>query len=167
MIVKNSQWPADDGSEHGALQEALTALTRTGVIPRAAATLERSMPEAGRAMRELVLLQIPAFSDSRNPDILPGLNRHAEEHLREILRLMGGGSADRFDFVQAHARKRAEQRFPLESTLHAYRCGQKVFSRWLRDAAIALATGPSNPEEVVSAVADFAIEYTKDRKSVV
>ncbi|MBK8763503.1 MAG: helix-turn-helix domain-containing protein [Burkholderiaceae bacterium] len=160
MIVKTSQWTADQAFGFEALQSALATLGRAGVIPRAAIELERSMQDAGNAMREEVLAQIPAFTDSHNPDILPGLKLHAEAHLREILRLMGGGPVGRFDFVQAHARLRAEQRFPLESTLHAYRCGQKVFSRWLRDAAIALKTAPRKLEKVVAATADFSIEYT-------
>ena len=160
MIVNNSQWPAEERFDHRALQEALAALGRAGVIPRAAVELERSMQDASSAMREEVLAQIPAFTDTHNPDILPGLALHADAHVREILRLMGGGPVGRFDFVQAHARQRAEQRFPLESTLHAYRCGQKVFSRWLRDAAIAIQTAPRKLEKVVSAAADFSIEYT-------
>jgi hypothetical protein len=60
--------------------------------------------------------------------------------------------------VRAHARRRAEQRFPLEVTLHAYRCGHRVISRWLRDAAASLR--PESAREAVDAVADFAIEYT-------
>ncbi len=60
--------------------------------------------------------------------------------------------------MRAHARRRAEQRFPLEVTLHAYRCGHRVMSRWLRDAAASLR--PESAREAVDAVADFAIEYT-------
>jgi DNA-binding transcriptional ArsR family regulator len=51
------------------------------------------------------------------------------------LRLLRGGPVGDFDFVREHARRRAEQRFPLEATLHTYRCAHKVFSRWLREAA--------------------------------
>ena len=83
---------------------------------------------------------------------------HAVDHLREIKRLFGGGAVQDFAFVRAHARLRAEQRFPLEATLHAYRCGHRVVSRWLRDAAAA--AKPKNLEAVIAAIADFSIEYT-------
>ena len=67
-------------------------------------------------------------------------------------------TAGDFAFVTAHAHRRAEQRFPLEATLHAYRVAHRVLSHWLREAAIA--AGPKNLEQAVSAVADFSIEYT-------
>ena len=63
-----------------------------------------------------------------------------------------------FGFVAEHSRHRAEQRFPLEAFLHAYRCGHKVLSRWMRDAAVE--TVGNDVDAVVSAIADFSIEYT-------
>lgn len=140
------------------LGQVLALLTQTGVIPRAAAALDRSMQEAGSALREAVPVEIPAFSASGNPEILPEFNRHAGEHVQEIRRLFGGGEVGDFAFVRTHAHHRAEQRFPLEATLHAYRCGHRILSHWLRHAAIE--SGPANLEKAVSAVADFAIEYT-------
>ena len=49
--------------------------------------------------------------------------------------------------------------FPLEATLHAYRCIHKVFSRWVRDAPL---DGPavSGASTLAAAVADFTFEYT-------
>ena len=61
-------------------------------------------------------------------------------------------------FVRAHAQRRAEQYFPLEAILHAYRCGHRILSHWLRDAVVA--AQPASIENAISAVADFAIEYT-------
>jgi hypothetical protein len=55
--------------------------------------------------------------------------------------------------------------FPLEATLHAYRCGHRILSHWLRDAAIAI--GPKSGEKAVSAVADFAIEYTNAISTII
>jgi hypothetical protein len=158
MIVKSSQFLAPDGPEHGSLGQVLALLAKTGVIPHAAQALDASMPNAGAALRNAVLAEIPAFSASGNPDILPELNQHAGEHVHEIRRLFGGGAAGDFAFVRTHAQHRAEQRFPLEAMLHAYRCGHRILSHWLRDAAIA--ASPENLEKAVSAVADFAIEYT-------
>ena len=71
---------------------------------------------------------------------------------------MGGGQLREFEFVREHARVRAEQHFPLEASLHAYRCGHQVLSRWMRAAAVAV--GRRNQSQSVSAVADFSIEYT-------
>jgi hypothetical protein len=149
---------ATRGTGEGALGQALAALAKSGVIPRIAPALGNAMAGAGAALRETVLAEIPAFSASGNPEILPELDRHARDHLSEIKRLFSGGSIGSFDFVRTHAHHRAEQRFPLEATLHAYRCGHKVLSRWLREAAIATAAKPL--EATVSAIADFSIEYT-------
>ena len=109
-------------------------------------------------LRRTVMGEIPAFSASANPEILPDLDQHARRHLEEIVRLFGGGDVGDFEFVREHAQRRAEQRFPLEATLHAYRCGHKVLSRWMREAANEVT--PTNVERAVAAVADFAIEYT-------
>ncbi|MCL4745506.1 MAG: helix-turn-helix domain-containing protein [Burkholderiaceae bacterium] len=65
-----------------------------------------------------------------------------------------------FRFVREHARLRAEHRFPLEAVLHAYRCVHKVFSRRLREAVLSSASSAEAAREMVSAVADFAIEYS-------
>lgn len=140
------------------LTQTLALLADAGVVPQATASLQRGMHAAAENLRHTVIAEIPAFSDSGNPQILPDLERHAAEHLAEIVRLLGGGKVSEFEFVRTHAQRRAEQRFPLETTLHAYRCGHQVLSRWMREAAIE--AGPNNVERAVAAIADFAIEYT-------
>ncbi len=128
------------------------------------------MGKAGEAVQqellETIVAEIPAFSASANPDVLPQLAAHADEHIAEIRRLFGGGRSGDFRFVREHAHLRAEQKFPLEATLHAYRCGHKVLSRWLRDVALASADRSAQVRRVVATVADFAIEYT-DRVSTI
>jgi len=140
------------------LVNALALLGQLGVVPRAAASLRDRTQAVGDSLRAAVIGDIPAFSVSANPEILPELDRHAQSHVREIVRLLGGGAVGDFEFVREHARRRAEQRFPLEATLHAYRCGHKVLSRWMREAANHVA--PASLEHAVAALADFAIEYT-------
>lgn len=76
------------------------------------------------------------------------------------MRLFAGGAVGDFEFVGEHARRRTEQRFPLEAVLHAYRCGHKVYSHWLREATSATLAPSVDPQQVVADVADFAIEYT-------
>ena len=144
--------------QDAALRQVLERLAAAWVIPHAARALEGSMKSVGAELRKAVLAEIPAFTSSGNPDIMPGLDQHARDHLDEILRLFSGGAAGGLAFVTEHAHRRAEQRFPLEATLHAYRVAHRVLSHWLREAAIA--AGPKNLELAVSAVADFSIEYT-------
>jgi sugar diacid utilization regulator len=141
-----------------ALLQVLQRLAAAGVIPQVAQALAASMKNAGAELRQAVLAEVPAFTSSGNPEIVPGLDRHARDHLEEILHLFSGRAASDFAFVTAHAHKRAEQRFPLEATLHAYRVAHRVLSRWLRDASVA--AGPANLDQAVAAVADFSIEYT-------
>jgi DNA-binding PucR family transcriptional regulator len=95
-----------------------------------------------------------------NPDLLPELAHHFAEHLEELLRLLRGGAVGDFEFVRAHARRRAEQRFPLEATLHAYRAGHKILSRWFREAPLQHASPSRESQCDVAAIVDLAIEYT-------
>lgn len=139
-------------------------LAEAGVVPRVAAALKRSLRKAGESLEKGVIAEVPAFSASGNPEVLPELKRHAGEHLAEITRLLGGGTVGDFGFVRMHAHRRAEQRFPLEASLHAYRCGHKVLSQWMRAAAVTVTPGES--ERVVTAVADFAIEYTNSISTI-
>lgn len=144
--------------EQAALISALGLLHQAGVVPAAVPALNRGLRKAAESLRKAIITQVLEFSTSGNPQVLPDLERHASEHLGEITRLFAGGTVGDFEFVRAHAHRRAEQRFPLEATLHAYRCGHKVLSQWLRSAAVAAVAG--DIERVVAAVADFAIEYT-------
>lgn len=107
-----------------------------------------------------VLAEIPAFSQSGNPDILPEFAQHASAHNDEMLRLLRGGAISDFEFVRTHAKRRADQHFPLEATLHAYRCGHKVFSRWVRNAILSAGSSAKHAPAVIAAVADFTLEYT-------
>ena len=164
MAVKPSQSRAAIGSDHASLRQALDVLAKTKVIPRATNALDASMPAAGRALRDAVLAESPAFLASGNPEVLPGMEKHGAQHVQEIRRLFAGGAISDFDFVRAHAHQRAEQRFPLEAVLHAYRCGHRIVSHWLREAAVA--TSPRNAEAAVSGIADFAIEYTNSISTI-
>lgn len=140
------------------LRQTIRTLADLDVIPTATPELDRLRDVALEILRKTVLEEIPEFSASGNPDVLPELAAHAEAHVNEIGRLFSGGIVGDFEFIRKHATRRAEQRFPLEATLHAYRCGHKVLSRWMRNAAAV--TAKENLQKVISAVADFAIEYT-------
>jgi hypothetical protein len=140
------------------LRRSLGQLAGLGVLPQVGATLAQGADGAARALRDTVIAEIPAFTASANPQVLPSLASHVREHVDEICRLLAGGKPGDFGFVRDHARQRAEQHFPLEISLHAYRCGHRVLSQWLRAAVTATLT--AGIEQAVAAVADFSIEYS-------
>ena len=144
--------------DHQALREVVSRLPGSRASRKTKASLDAGAEKAALALREAVLAEIPAFSTSANPEILPSLAAHVGENIEEVRRLFGGGEVGDFAFVRAQAQRRAEQYFPLEAVLHAYRCGHKVLSRWLREAVVA--ARPANIEQAIAAVADFSIEYT-------
>ena len=132
------------------LAHTLGELAGTGFRPAAAAGLAATMDSAGAALAATVRSEIPAFEESGNPEVLPEFDRHAADHFTEIHRLVGGSGLPQLEFVRRYAAKMAEQNFPLEASLHAYRCAHRVIARWLLDAA-----GP----ESVAAVTDFVLDY--------
>lgn len=140
------------------LDTVIARLRDMGVVPRLGRRLEAERAAVEADLRRTIVAQVPAFTESGNPDILPETANHSAEHVGEIARLLAGGKPGRFEFVAENARRRAEQRFPLEATLHAYRCGLRSMSAWMRLNAVA-ADG-IDEREVADAAADFAIEYT-------
>jgi PucR C-terminal helix-turn-helix domain/GGDEF-like domain len=143
-----------------ALEEALRRAASGPFLAAAVEVIADSAATIAGQLQQAVLSEVIEFSKSRNPDLLPELARHGKEHVDEIVRLLRGGSLGRFEFVHAHARRRAEQRFPLAATLHAYRSGHKVLSRWLRDSALTGASPTKDAQRAIAAIADFAMEYT-------
>lgn len=142
------------------LTDALHRLAQSAQLPAALRHLRSNVAAINAELGETVLAQIPAFTQSQNPEILPELSQHGPQHTKEILRLLDDGQPGDFDFVREHARRRASQHFPLEATLHAYRCGQRVFSRWVREAVLSDEASQKDAQQTVAAVADFAMEYT-------
>lgn len=150
-------------NSHGktdSLQAAVDALRAYGAVPGVAETLGDGREGVRQALRQTVLEEVPAYSESANPEILPELDAHLHEHIRRITALLGGSRNVDFDFVREYAQRLAQQRFPLEALLHTYRCAHKVLSPWLRDVALAHADNTAHVRRVVAAAADFVIEYT-------
>jgi len=133
-----------------ALTDSLRALSLAGFRPAAAAPLSRSLPAAADALAAAVRAEVAAYSESGNPDVLPGLDRHATDLLAEAHRLLGGSDLPQLEFVRRHAALTAEQHFPLEALLHAYRTAHRIVAGWLRDAAA---------PEALPAVDDFVLDY--------
>lgn len=149
------------------LEAALRRLAESDFVPQGGRSMEGAADRINKELRDTVLGEIPAFTETGNPDILPELAQHAARHTDEILRLLRGGVVGEFTFVREHAERRAEQRFPLESMLHAYRCGHKVFSRHMRDAALGMDSPSRDTQQTIAAIADFAIEYTDAVSTIV
>lgn len=149
---------------HTALRRALDRLAYTSVLPDAAPALEDSLDHMQGLLRQAVLSEVPAFSESGNPDVLPELDRHCSEELHDIRRLLLGGEIGSFDFARAHAQRRAVQRFPLAALLDAQRRCHPVLSRWLCEAAAT--AGATSLDKAHAAIADFVTEYTNTVSSI-
>ena len=127
------------------------------------------LADAGRVTAELqnaVLDEVPAFTESGNPDVVPELEEHLEAHIREVCRLLGGGLAGELGFVREHAERCASRKFPLDALLQSYRILQRTLATWVRDAALEVADESAHLRRVVAAVTDFVIEYTGNAGSL-
>jgi len=140
------------------LVQSLEALSKFGLRARATAPLTEHAAEWARLASEAVFAAIPAFSVSANPDLPRDLERHAGAHIAELCRLLDGGAVRDFDFVRVYAHQRAAQRFPIESTLLAYRCMLPMFSRWLRGGVVTPRARDLEP--ALAALAEFVTQYT-------
>ena len=138
------------------------ALRRVADFPAAAKLIDkaaRAAPTIAERLQRAVRSEVQGFSQSRNPDVLPEWEQHALDLTQEILRLLRGGRTGDFEFVHQHARRRAEQRFPIEATLHAYRSGHKLLSRWLRDNVLTAKLPAAVTQPVMAALVDVSMEF--------
>lgn len=141
------------------LHGALIGLARAGIRPGLAGVLADGKSALAERLVATIIDDIPAFTQSGNPALLPELRAHIDQHVHEIHRLLGGATTPRLEFVRRHATLRAEQRFPLEALLHAYRTSHKGIARWLRQAASSTLGASADAGDAVAALADFAIDY--------
>jgi len=139
---------------------AIGTLRAAGVVPRVAAALKASADGINSDLKESVLGEVPAFTQTGNPDVLPELEQHLALHTDEVCRLLSGLPPGELGFVIEHAHRRAEQKFPLDALLAAYRCLHKILSTRIRDTALEIADDSAHVRRVVAAVTDVMIEYT-------
>ena len=142
------------------LRDALSRLEAAGVVPAVRPALEADAGRIGAELCEAVLAEVPAFTESGNPDVIPELEQHLEAQVHEACRLLGGGLPGDLAFVSEHAERRAAQKFPLDALLLSYSVLHKTLSNWIRDAALEVADESAQLRRVVAAVTDFVIEYT-------
>ncbi|MCH7980847.1 MAG: helix-turn-helix domain-containing protein [Proteobacteria bacterium] len=150
---------AFDPAKATQLNTAIAALRTSGVVPVVAGRLREGSEAISRQLREVVIQEISAFTASANPDVLPELEQDLALHVKEICQLLGGRPAGDLAFVAEHARRRAEQKFPLDAILRSYKCAHRILSDWIRDAALQAAHESAQVRRVVAAVTDFTVEY--------
>lgn len=142
-----------------ALERSVTALeqsTSLGQLVKRAGRLER---EAAQALHDAVLSEISAFSESRNPlatDLVKGESGELTDAVMRLLKHEGIGA---LAFTTQSGYRRADQRFPLEAMLHAFRVGQKTIIGWLRTAIQSVESPAAPNPESLTAVTDFAIDF--------
>lgn len=142
------------------LRDSVGALNTQGVVPAIAERLNLGARTLARRIGERVVAEVDAFSNSANPDVLPQLNRHLDDVVAEVARLLTHQPVGDFAFVRLYARERARQRFPLEASLHTYRSAHRIIFDSVRDAALQVADPAVQVRRVVAAAADFSIEFT-------
>ena len=133
------------------------------LLSSVASLLDANRCKITQEMGETVRERVDAFEISANPDVLPQMATHAAQHTAELARLLRGEKIGNFEFVREHARLRAEQRFPLEATLHAYRCGHRTYQSWMRralDELVRIQPSSQIPSDIYALLADFSLEYT-------
>lgn len=129
-------------------------------VPRSVATALRAAQQPLVAeLTKTVVSEVPAFAASRNPDLLPELQRHLAEHLGAVAEVAGGHAVGELGFVRDHAGRRAAQKFPLDAELASYRCLHEGIISWLQEAALQSAEPSAQMRRVVAAVAELANEY--------
>jgi len=156
-----------DSRSASALATSLQTLRKAGVVPAIAEPLQETSSETAQTLHDLVVRDVPAFTASANPDVLPELKQHLSEHLTELCRRLSGQPPDDLAFVAKHARRRAAQKFPLDAELASYRCLHQELALWIRDAALQVANDSAHVRRVVAAVADFCSEYVREISALI
>ena len=156
-----------DAAENAGLVQALLALSIPRLAAPAAAALDKTSTELARRLYEAIVEHVAAFSASGNPELLPDLARHAQEHVAELHRLLGGAALGDFEFVRAHAHRRATQRFPLEALLQAYRCVPVVLRHLARSSTPTETALDGLAAEYASAVSLIAAAAYVDQTRVI
>jgi len=138
---------------------AVRRLESLGVVPGVAAGLRDTLTGQKDQLIETVTHEVPAFSESANPAILPALRQHLAEHLTHVASLLDRSADPNFEFVRRHAEQQAEWKFPLDALLRAYQCLHRQLAVWVRDAALRAADESAQMRRVVAAAGEFANAY--------
>ena len=131
---------------------------RAEPLPKPAlARMTQTKDAISRQLRDAIDTAIPAFSTSRNPELRNDLEKHTQDLTSEFLQLIKGGKPDTFEFVRTFAKKRADQRFPLEATLQVYHTAHKVLEGWLVEALKTTRAEEATAADLTQAIVNEAI----------
>lgn len=122
--------------------------------------LARQADRINHGLLESIVAQVPAYSDSANPDVLPRLERHVQDHGEAIARMFADGRAGDLEFVASHAERCARQRFPLESLLHSYRCLNGYYFRLMQTTMQADDALAAELPLVLTSLTEALLDYT-------
>jgi len=140
--------------------KGVDGLRALGVIPATGQRLQGDAGLSASRLGEAIVAEVPAYTQSGNPDILPELDAHLKLIIAEACRLLAGKRPGDTGFIAQHAHRRAGQKFPLDALLHTYRIAYLRLMPWIRDAALAVASDTTHVRRVVAAATEFAYEYT-------
>jgi sugar diacid utilization regulator len=139
------------------LNAALKRLQALYPPPGATRALDGRETTLVQQLQESVIAAEAAFTDSANPKILPLLRRHLADLVAANLQLLRGEAPAAADYVREFARQAAEQYFPLEPILHAYRICLKTLRAELASAL--LKPGDRQWFERSDAITTFLLEF--------
>jgi sugar diacid utilization regulator len=143
------------------LDSALRTLRQYGVVPKVAGRLRDQHEAFATTLAKAVVREVPAYRASGNPDVIPEHESHLTHQIDEVCSLLDGRRLGDLAFVSHHAKRRAEQKFPLEAILACYHCLHRDAAIWIRDAALESADESAQLRRVVAAVAELMVEYSE------
>ena len=139
------------------LVESLDRLHRVIAAAPGAETLQGRATDITATVVDAIIADVAAFSDTANPNIQPLLEQHIVELVAEYLALLDCHSPQLPAFVERYASEAAEQHFPLEALLHAYRVAMRELLQATTGAL--LQTSRRDGMAIVTAVTDFLLEF--------
>jgi sugar diacid utilization regulator len=142
-----------------ALESSVRSLQAFGVVPAVAVTLRATITDVAQQLEHDVTTNVEAFTHSANPDLAPELQQHLQQLLGSICDTLTIHGAGDFKFARQYAKRRAEQKFPLEALLGSLALSHHSLLPWLRDASLTVATESAQMNRVVSAVNTFLGHY--------
>ena len=140
-------------------ESTITSLRKHNSIKKISQALSETEEAQSTSLLQTITDDIEAFTESRNPDVVRILEDEVRQLTNELVRLVGGGKLDNFEFVKSFGHRRAEQRFPLETMLHAFRICQKAYIQWLRECITSTIRSSRTQQQITTTATDFIIEY--------
>lgn len=141
-------------------RESLKRLTGNPCLALMLRPLKKQSAMTGSQLTQTLVREIPAFTESRNPWVLPQLENHLSGLFDEVLRLLEGGQVEDFLFVQVYAKDCANNYFPMESILHAYRYTHREFLHWLNSTVLSVSGNSTQANQCLVDCAECMLEFT-------